>query len=289
MPNFDPAELTISDVVERTGIPASTLRMWEARYGFPDPRRPTGSHRRYSLEDCRALAEVKRARARGLGMRQAVEAGMAATRRAQDSLFNGLRLRHPDLPVLRYPQAFMLALSRAVEVTALEHGDGVLVGAFQRRAAHRVAEPVWQRLATTADAIVLFADFDASCADGTTWRIPIPDDSPLAAEWAVVCDSPRWWACLVGRELHAPGRVQGPRMFEAMWSLEPTVVRDAARIAAALASATAPEFGERVAGRLQHQPTARPSTLREASQFTNRVLEELLGAARNAASVSARR
>jgi DNA-binding transcriptional MerR regulator len=46
MPNFDPAELTISDVAERTGIPASTLRMWEARYGFPEPRRPTGSHRR---------------------------------------------------------------------------------------------------------------------------------------------------------------------------------------------------------------------------------------------------
>jgi DICT domain-containing protein len=283
MPNFDPAELTISDVAERTGIPASTLRMWEARYGFPEPRRPTGSHRRYSLEDCRALLEVKRARERGFGMRQAVELGVAATRRAQDSLFNGLRLRHPDLPVLTLPQPFMLALSRAVETTAFDHPNGVLVGAFQRRSAYRAAEPVWQRLTATACATVLFADFDHATDDGTTWRVPVSSESPLGLEWAVVCDAPRWWGCVVGRELRVPARPRGPRLFEAMWSLEPAVVRDAARIAATLTSSAAPAFGDRVAGRLQHQPTARPSTLREASHFTNRVLDQLLGAARTAA------
>src|SRR3954470_13769908 len=203
MSNFDPAVLTISEVAERTGIPASTLRMWEARYGFPEPRRPTGSHRRYSLEDCRALVEIKRARAQGLGMRQAVQSGIAATRRAQDSLFNGLRLRHPDLPVLTLPRTFMLALSRAVERTALDHGDGVLVGAFQRRSSYRAAKPVWQELATTACVAVLFADFEHMARDGATWQIPVGAGSPLAAEWAVVCDAPRWWGCLVGHELPA--------------------------------------------------------------------------------------
>jgi len=105
----------------------------------------------------------------------------------------------------------------------------------------------------------------------------------LADEWAVVCDTPRWWGCLVGRERTGRQRRPGNRVFDAMWSLDPEVVRDGARIAAALASAAAPELGEVVSPRLQHQPSARPSTLREASHVTNRVLDRLLDAARSAA------
>src|SRR5690242_16774477 len=159
MPNFDAADLTIGDVVDRTGIPASTLRMWEARYGFPEPRRSGGTHRRYTEEDCRAIQEVRRARERGLAMSDAVAAGLAALRGAQDSLFNGLRLRHPDLPVLVLPQAFMLALSTALETTAHEHPDGILVGAFQSTSAYELAESRWTGLATTAHTVLAFADF----------------------------------------------------------------------------------------------------------------------------------
>jgi hypothetical protein len=56
-------------------------------------------------------------------------------------------------------------------------------------------------------------------------------------------------------------------------ALEPDVVRDAARIGAALATATVPELADVVAGTLRRRPPARPSTLREASQFTNRILD----------------
>jgi DICT domain-containing protein len=205
-------------------------------------------------------------------------------RGAQDSLFNGLRLRHPDLPTLVLPQAFMSALSSALETTALEHPDGVLIGAFQRTRAYEIAAPRWQRLATTACAVVAFADFAQPEHDGRSWAIPTQPGSALAAEWAVVCDTPRWWGCLVAREL--PGTARRPakvRSFEAMWSLDPRVVRDASRIGATLASNVAPEVGDAIAGRLQHQPRVWPSTLGEAAHFTNRVLEHLLGAARAAA------
>ena len=30
-------ELTIGDVAERTGVTEGSLRMWETRYGFPEP------------------------------------------------------------------------------------------------------------------------------------------------------------------------------------------------------------------------------------------------------------
>ena len=31
-----PARLSIGDVADRSGVPAATLRSWEARYGFPN-------------------------------------------------------------------------------------------------------------------------------------------------------------------------------------------------------------------------------------------------------------
>jgi DICT domain-containing protein len=196
-----------------------------------------------------------------------------------------LRLRHPDLPVLLLPQAFMLALSAAIETTALAQPDGVIVGAFQRTHAYAVAEPRWRQLATTACAVVAFADFPRPECDGNSWRIPTRAGSALATEWAVVCDTPRWWGCLVGREAPGASRRPGrPRTFEAMWSLEPRVVRDVSRIAARLASVVAPAVGDALVGRLQHQPLMRASTLAEASNFTNRVLEHLLGSARAAAA-----
>ena len=284
MTNFDVADLTISEVAERTGIPASTLRMWEARYGFPEPRRPSGSHRRYSDEECRVLIEVKVARDRGLRMSAAIAAARAAVQQAQDSLLNGLRIRHPELPVLALPEPFMLALSAALEATALEHPHGVLIGAFQDLPAERIAEPVWRDLAKTARAAVLFAGFPGGERDGSQWRISVPPGTPLAEEWAVVCDTPTWWGCLVGRELRTRGaKPRGQRTFEAVWSLDPPVVRDAARVGATLASASAPELDDVVAEQLRLPPDVPPSALGEASRFTNRVLEQLLRAALHAA------
>ena len=284
MPNFDVAALTISEVADRTGIPASTLRMWEARYGFPEPRRPGGSHRRYSDEECRVLVEVKDARDRGLGMSAAIAAARAVVQRAQDSILSGLRVRHPDLPVLALPEPFMLALSAALEGTAGDHPGGILVGTFQRLPAHRIAEPVWRELARTATAAMVFAGFPSCERDRALWRIPVEAGTPLAEEWAVVCDTPTWWGCLVGRELRTRGaRPRGQRTFEAVWSLDPPVVRDAARVASMLAASVAPELTDVVSDHLRLSPDAPPSALGEASRFTNRVLEHLLHAAQSAA------
>lgn len=49
---------TVHEVEERTGIPATTLRQWERRYGLPLPERSASGYRLYGdadLEDIRAL------------------------------------------------------------------------------------------------------------------------------------------------------------------------------------------------------------------------------------------
>jgi DNA-binding transcriptional MerR regulator len=58
--------LAIRDVAERTGIAAGTIRMWEQRYGFPEPERTTAGYRLYSEGDVDALRRVVAFRERGL-------------------------------------------------------------------------------------------------------------------------------------------------------------------------------------------------------------------------------
>ena len=57
--------MSISDVVERTGVAEGTLRMWERRHGFPVPERLPSGHRRYSEEQVELVLRVLAARASG--------------------------------------------------------------------------------------------------------------------------------------------------------------------------------------------------------------------------------
>ncbi|GAA0504794.1 cobalamin-dependent protein [Deinococcus depolymerans] len=46
---------TASEVEAQTGVPATTLRQWERRYGFPHPSRNASGYRLYSPEDVAAI------------------------------------------------------------------------------------------------------------------------------------------------------------------------------------------------------------------------------------------
>src|SRR5438874_4795801 len=40
------------------GVSTNTLRSWERRYGYPRPRRSSGGHRRYTLDEIQALRQT---------------------------------------------------------------------------------------------------------------------------------------------------------------------------------------------------------------------------------------
>ncbi|MEV4460806.1 MerR family transcriptional regulator, partial [Microbispora sp. NPDC049633] len=50
----------IGAVSRRLGVPASTLRTWNLRYGIGPSRRSPGGHRRYDDADLRRLEEMNR-------------------------------------------------------------------------------------------------------------------------------------------------------------------------------------------------------------------------------------
>lgn len=67
MPSKGPAaaHLSIGDLAEASGIAPDTLRVWERRYGKPEPVRLPSGHRRYRADDVPWLRRVAEALARG--------------------------------------------------------------------------------------------------------------------------------------------------------------------------------------------------------------------------------
>jgi len=107
-------------------------------------------------------------------------------------------------------------------------------------------------------------------SDDEPAEIPVGPADSLGHEWAVIVDAPGYAACLVGWETPEPGRV-----FEALWTLEPTVVRRAAQIGAALAARTAPAWSERLLGLLADRPLAVEQPAPGLTALTNRMISYL--------------
>jgi DICT domain-containing protein len=268
------------EVVERTGVDEATLRAWETRYGFPEPRRLPSGHRRYHESDVDVLRRALRLRDAGLPVRTAIARARedaAPTR----SVFATLRRQRPDLQVSLLPKRSLVAISRAIEdESARGAGDLLLFGAFQRERHYREAQRRWRELGRVAAAALVFADFAvARRPQGEPIEVPIGERDPLAREWLIACDSSDRAACLVGWE--PPGQAGAPdaqRRFEAIWTADRETVRCAARVCCELATREAPGVVARIAARLAEPVPAGSDELRRAESLTSRMIAYLSAA-----------
>ncbi|MDQ2815432.1 MAG: MerR family transcriptional regulator [Actinomycetota bacterium] len=281
-----PAMLSIGEVSRRTGIPVAGLRNWEQRYGLPRPRRGPGGQRLYREADCELLADVLRRRAGGLSLPAAMAQATASVGNSpEQSIFARLRHLHPALRVHLLDKTILLAITRAIEDECCARAQRpVLIGSFQRQRFYQTAAPRWADLARSAEQTVIFADFERSrLTAGPIAEVPVPGDSPLRREWVLICDAPDHPACVVGWEHLGQDQYRDQdRTFEAMWSVDPQVVRDAARIGVGLAAATFPDVARRVAARLSTEPGPSSSDLHRASGLIERTLDYLTAALRAA-------
>ena len=235
--------LTIGDLAERTGVPAPTLRSWEARYGFPRPRRMAAGHRRYSQHDVTLVEEILRQRAAGLSLAAAIAQAGAGDPAADPSVFAVLRRQHPGLQPQVLRKGALLALTRAIEdeyCARAEHA--MLFASFQEQRYFRQSERRFNDLARTAETVTVFADFPAAAGgDGEPRQVPVPAGAPLRREWVLVCETRDYPVCLAGWEFPGQdGTSEADRRFEALWTLDPRPVRDAARTCARLAESFSP-------------------------------------------------
>jgi len=78
-----------------------------------------------------------------------------------------------------------------------------------------------------------------------------------------VCEGEDFALCLTGWEVPAPpGTPDRARRFEAIWSVEPDVVREASRICAAITATRRPALVEAARPRLEAPPTLAPESER---------------------------
>jgi MerR family transcriptional regulator, light-induced transcriptional regulator len=64
---------TVNEVEERTHVPATTLRQWERRYGFPQPERSESGYRLYNDADLQHIEVMKRYIADGIPASRAAD------------------------------------------------------------------------------------------------------------------------------------------------------------------------------------------------------------------------
>ncbi len=64
--------MTATEVAALIEVPTPTIRSWERRYGWPEPARTQGGHRRYSPSDVEGLRAIRDEIAKGHSAQQAV-------------------------------------------------------------------------------------------------------------------------------------------------------------------------------------------------------------------------
>jgi DICT domain-containing protein/predicted DNA-binding transcriptional regulator AlpA len=266
------AALTIREISARTGVTEGTLRMWEMRYSFPTPRRLASGHRRYSERELDQVRAVTRARAQGLSLPTAIEHARRLGDQLQPSVYSALREGFPYLQSHLLPQPALVALSHAIEDESCVRAERpIMFGCFQHERFYRRAEQRWRELARTAERAIALADFSRSRRpkSGPT-EIAIDESAPLMREWVVVCDAPGFAVCLVAWE--RPRAERQRRVFESIWTIEPPVVRAAARACCELAARSAPRYVEDLRERLEAPASSGGQELRAAVDLTTRMV-----------------
>lgn len=270
--------LSIGDVVRATGLTEATLRAWERRYGFPQPRRERSGHRRYAAEEVERILTVVAERERGIALPVAVERARLDPTRTP-SLFARLRERRPDLQPMTVCKRHLTPLARAIEDESAARAErALLVGSFQRERFYRRSEERWRELSAGSECAFVFADFkQARQPAAAPAELPIDRSHPVSREWALICEAPEHGACMVAWEPPGRSSPEDPeREFELLLSVEPAVVREAAEAATALAAALAPNVAEHARSYLEQLPPPRAeSQLRLSSAITARLLASL--------------
>ena len=266
---------SIGELSRRTGVPVTTLRTWENRYGQPRSRRLSGGHRRYDEAAVDAVQLMLRQRASGLSM-GAAAAAVGGDVAAASSLFAGLRTAHPEVPVHVLSKQTLLALTRAAEDEFVARASrAVLLAGFQRARFFEQSRVRWVDFARTAEFAAVLADFPAAEVAAPGLHLaPLQNDAPMLREWFLVCDSPEYAVCLVGWEQpRPPGLPDRTRRFETVWTVEPKAVRTAARLVAPhVAGHLTAESAGNLGRRLTDQPTSSSRDLERATSLFQRLV-----------------
>lgn len=136
------AGLTIKVVAERTGVSVHTLRVWERRYGIPQPDRDAGNH--YRLYDEQDIADV-------LWLKHQVESGISpalatALRRQEQAQSRTLAQTQSAQPLDTMRAVLEHALAASDESTVRRVLDQLFALYSPEQVAQQIIEPTMHEL-----------------------------------------------------------------------------------------------------------------------------------------------
>ena len=190
------------------------------------------------------------------------------------SVYTAMRRLHPHLQPQRLKKSTLLAVSWAMEDECCSRAERPRIfGGFQEEHYYRAAEDRWTELARVARSTMVFAAFSGHDPVSRTTMVDLPDDAPMRREWVVVCDAPDYPAMLTAWELPGQSTVADRRrLFEAIWTVEPGAVRDAARACAQAAQQLNHPEASPLLYELADNPAPPPLALLQAASMLNRVV-----------------
>ncbi len=261
-PEVPGAGLAIGELARQTGLTPQVIRAWETRFDFPRPRRTATGRRSYDARDVDRIGRVLTLKESGSRLAQAIarvtEQGETEGRHL--SVYGELRRLLPHLASRVMRRDALVAISHAIEDEALARAARpVVFGAFQREEFYLRSAPRWRELARTAEACVVFADFDEPASRGRLpLRVPLHPESPLLREWAVVVRSADFSTVLTAWEI-PDDDPSAERRFETIFSVEPDAVRVAVDTCVAAAKAAGVAEDVLLGGTLSAKPPRSPS------------------------------
>ena len=267
--------LTIGELARRTGVTVERLRMWENRHDFPEVERLPSGHRRYAEAVVEQVAAVLALVESGTRLEQAVERIKGSDGHHPASVFAQLRRGFGHLTPYRLRKSTLTALSWAFEDECCAQAQKpVLIGCFQHARNFTPSRARWVELARVSKATMVMADFGSDLPDAPgIVAVDLPDDSPMLREWTLVCDSPDFPAALAAWELPGQEGVRdADRLFEAVWTLEPRAVREAARACAIVAQTAGCAEATPLLFRLASTPEPAVGSLESITTLFNRVV-----------------
>ena len=273
-------ELSIGEIVERTGVSEPTLRVWERRYGFPTPHRTASGHRRYSTAQADAVSRVRALRDSGMTISAAIARVERPAAADSVSLFAALRELEGERAARAVRKPALIAFSHAIEDEALACAQARLaLGCFQREGFYRTSQARWRELASTAPVAAVLADFERLRTDDAhPVEVPFGQNAQLTREWAIVLHGGRCSVCMVARELASSnvGASSRERSFEVLWSVDPDAVDAVARAGLSVMADRLPDIVARAEEELAAGSVATPAELmRLATAITDRTLAGL--------------
>lgn len=125
LPDSTAVHLSISAVERDTGLSKDTLRVWERRYGFPNPERDAFGERIYPLEQVDRLRVIRRLMDVGHRPGKIIGLEMEELQALADTSTNHATGRHPDADVDLHPDiAHLLDVTKAHDVEELRRQLG---------------------------------------------------------------------------------------------------------------------------------------------------------------------